>query len=95
MIGGVRDLDKMEAVAEAEEFDPASFTAMRLELASFQSVREFCDQVEQFRMDRPIDRFVPERSMDIYTHSKASSLPHPSLPLPSYPNIRTHTTTAA
>lgn len=39
VIGAVRDLDKMAAVAEAEEFDMKSFTPMKLDLASFQSTR--------------------------------------------------------
>jgi protochlorophyllide reductase len=58
VIGACRDLDKMAAVAEAEEFDMSSFTAMELDLASFGSVRSFCNALDSFRSDRPVDRLV-------------------------------------
>ena len=53
VVGAVRDLDKMEAVAEIDEFDPDSFTAMHCELNSFESVRQFCHDLEKVRCHRP------------------------------------------
>jgi len=58
VIGAVRDLDKMEAVAEIDEFDRDSFTPMHCELNSFESVRQFCEQVETLRGDKPLDRLI-------------------------------------
>lgn len=58
VIGAVRDLDKMEAVAEVDGFDMDNFTPMYCELNSFESVREFCKKVDQFRLSKPIDRLI-------------------------------------
>lgn len=58
VIGAVRDVDKMEAVAELDGFDLDHFTPLRCELNSFQSVREFCDTLDEFRMDKPLDRLI-------------------------------------
>ncbi|CAJ1945934.1 unnamed protein product [Cylindrotheca closterium] len=58
VIGAVRDLDKMQAVAEIDGFPKDSFTPMYCEMNSFESVREFCDNVDKFRGDHPIDRLV-------------------------------------
>jgi len=58
VIGAVRDLDKMEIVAEMEEFDKDSFTAMECDLASYASVDRFCAELEKFTMGRPIDRLA-------------------------------------
>merc|ERR1719305_666456 len=44
VVGAVCDLDKMEAVAEIEDFDMSCFTPMQVELNSFESVRTFCDE---------------------------------------------------
>jgi len=48
----------MEAVAEIDGFDMDNFTPMYCELNSFDSVREFCDKVDEFRMSKPIDRLI-------------------------------------
>jgi light-dependent protochlorophyllide reductase len=48
----------MEAVAEIDGFDMSSFTPMYCELNSFDSVRKFCDCVEEFRLSKPIDRLI-------------------------------------
>jgi light-dependent protochlorophyllide reductase len=48
----------MEAVAEVDGFDMNRFTPLYCELNSFQSVREFCDKVDEFRLSKPIDRLV-------------------------------------
>jgi len=58
VIGAVRDLDKMEVVAEMDEFDTANFTPMYCELNSFASVKEFCRNVEEFKCTKPIDRLI-------------------------------------
>jgi len=58
VIGAVRDLDKMQAVAEIDRFPMDDFTPMYCEMNSFESVREFCDNVDKFRGEHPIDRLV-------------------------------------
>jgi protochlorophyllide reductase len=58
VVGAVRDLDKMEAVAEVEGFPEEDFTAMEVELNSFDSVRKFCDELNTMKMGRPIDRLI-------------------------------------
>mmetsp|Transcript_128504 Transcript_128504/g.399872 ORF Transcript_128504/g.399872 Transcript_128504/m.399872 type:complete len:755 (-) Transcript_128504:260-2524(-) len=58
VIGGVRDLEKMSVVAELDGFDTDDFTPMYLDLASFDSVQKFAEELEKFRGDRPIDRLA-------------------------------------
>jgi len=58
VIGAVRDMDKMEAVAEIDGFDMDHFTPIECELNSFASVRQFCDSLDEFRMDKPLDRLI-------------------------------------
>jgi len=58
VIGAVRDVDKMAAVAEVDDFSVEDFTAMQVELNSLDSVREFCDKVNEFRLDKPLDRLI-------------------------------------
>lgn len=58
VVGAVRDLDKMEAVAELDGFDMDNFTPMHLELNSFESVHKFCDELSEFKMTKPIDRLI-------------------------------------
>ena len=58
VVGAVRDLDKMEIVAEIEDFDKESFTPMQVELNSFESVRQFCKDLDKFRAAKPIDRLI-------------------------------------
>lgn len=48
----------MEAVAEVDGFDLDNFTPMYCELNSFDSVRQFCDKVDEFRLSQPIDRLI-------------------------------------
>jgi len=48
----------MEAVAEVDGFDMDNFTPMYCELNSFDSVREFCDSLDKFRLSKPIDRLI-------------------------------------
>jgi NAD(P)-dependent dehydrogenase (short-subunit alcohol dehydrogenase family) len=58
VVGAVRDLDKMEAVAELDGFDMDNFTPMHCELNSFQSVRDFCDSLKEFKLGKPVDRLI-------------------------------------
>jgi protochlorophyllide reductase len=58
VVGAVRDLDKMEAVAEIEGFNENDFTAMEVELNSFDSVRGFCEDLKKMKMGKPIDRLI-------------------------------------
>ena len=58
MVGAVRDLDKMEAVAEIDGFGMENFTPMHCELNSFESVRNFCSELEEFKLTKPIDRLI-------------------------------------
>ncbi|CAJ1335235.1 unnamed protein product [Effrenium voratum] len=58
VVGAVRDLEKMQVVAELEGFDMDSFTPMQVDLASFESVKAFTEELDKFRGDRPIDRLV-------------------------------------
>ena len=58
VVGAVRDLDKMEAVAEIDEFNMEDFTPMELELNSFESVRDFCAELDEFKLGRPLDRLI-------------------------------------
>eukprot|EP00286_Rhodomonas_abbreviata_P029000 CAMPEP_0181315520 /NCGR_PEP_ID=MMETSP1101-20121128/15423_1 /TAXON_ID=46948 /ORGANISM="Rhodomonas abbreviata, Strain Caron Lab Isolate" /LENGTH=605 /DNA_ID=CAMNT_0023422741 /DNA_START=36 /DNA_END=1853 /DNA_ORIENTATION=+ len=58
VVGAVRDLDKMELVAELDGFDPENFTPMHVELANFTSVRDFCDRLKDFKAAKPIDRLI-------------------------------------
>lgn len=58
VIGAVRDLDKMDVVAELDGFDMDNFTPMYCELTSFESVRELCQNIKDFKMGKPIDRLI-------------------------------------
>eukprot|EP00747_Dinoflagellata_sp_TGD_P125335 gnl/TRDRNA2_/TRDRNA2_174142_c1_seq1.p1 gnl/TRDRNA2_/TRDRNA2_174142_c1~~gnl/TRDRNA2_/TRDRNA2_174142_c1_seq1.p1 ORF type:complete len:731 (+),score=146.84 gnl/TRDRNA2_/TRDRNA2_174142_c1_seq1:31-2223(+) len=58
VVGAVRDLAKMNVVAEAEGFDMNDFTPMYLDLASFDSVDKFAQELDSFRGDHPIDRLA-------------------------------------
>jgi NAD(P)-dependent dehydrogenase (short-subunit alcohol dehydrogenase family) len=58
VVGAVRDMEKMEAVAEMDELDMSSFTPMQLELNSFDSVKQFCEQLDEFKAAKPIDRLI-------------------------------------
>lgn len=58
VIGAVRDLDKMDVVAELDGFNKDNFTPMHCELNSFESVSELCDKVKEFSLGKPIDRLI-------------------------------------
>ena len=48
----------MEVVAEVDGFDMEHFTPMYCELNSFESIRSFCKNVDQFRGSKPLDRLI-------------------------------------
>ena len=49
----------MAAVAELDGYDnDENFTPMEVELNSFESVRNFCNNLKEFKMTKPIDRLV-------------------------------------
>ena len=58
VVGAVRDLEKMDVVAEIEDFDRSCFTAMEVELNSFASVRKFVKDLDAFRLNKPVDRLI-------------------------------------
>ena len=58
VVGAVRDMEKMEAVAEIEGFSTDFFTPMEVELNSFQSVRDFCAELDQWKSGKPLDRLI-------------------------------------
>ncbi|KAL7512786.1 hypothetical protein ACHAXN_010770 [Cyclotella atomus] len=58
VVGAVRDVDKMEAVAEIDEFDMENFKIMELELNSFASVEKFCAELQEYQLAKPIDRLI-------------------------------------
>ena len=58
VVGAVRDIDKMEAVAEVDGFNMENFTPMHVELNDFTSVRQFCDDLKEFKKAKPLDRLV-------------------------------------
>lgn len=58
VVGAVRDLDKMEVVAEMDDFDMNNFTPLQVELNSFDSVHQFCTRLKEFKLSKPVDRLV-------------------------------------
>jgi protochlorophyllide reductase len=58
VIGAVRDLVKMNVVAEVEGFNMEDFTPMHIDLGSFKSVHNFVEELDEFRGDHPIDRLA-------------------------------------
>lgn len=58
VVGAVRDIYKMEAVAEIDGFPMDRFTPMQCELNSFDSVRCFCDELKKWKGGKNIDRLI-------------------------------------
>jgi len=57
VVCAVRDAEKMKAIAEKEKFDPSRYAIMDLDLASFDSVKRFANDLKK-RKSRPLDRLV-------------------------------------
>ncbi|KAJ1488269.1 hypothetical protein T484DRAFT_1783813, partial [Baffinella frigidus] len=58
VVGAVRDLDKMEVVAEEDEFDLENFTPMQVELNNFTSVNDFVERLMEFKAAKHVDRLI-------------------------------------
>lgn len=58
VICAVRDPAKMDEVAKREGIKSSDYTAMKLELASFQSVRDFVRNLKAFKSVRPLNHLV-------------------------------------
>lgn len=58
VFGAVRDMEKMRLVAEDEGISLESFTPLHVDLNSFASVREFCDELNKVKLNRQIDRLI-------------------------------------
>jgi len=58
VICAVRDVEKMNLIAELDEFNKNDYTVLECDLASFASVRKFVDNLKEFKCDRPLDRLV-------------------------------------
>jgi hypothetical protein len=78
VVGAVRDLDKMEVVAEEDEFDPESFTPMQIELNNFTSVNDFVERLMLFKAAKPVDRLILNAGV-----SFSSPPPFPTLSPPA------------
>ena len=58
VICAVRDIDKMEVIAEVDDIPMDKISIIPVDLNSFASVKKFTDEVNEFRLDRPLDRLV-------------------------------------
>lgn len=58
VICGVRDPKKMDEVAKEEGIKSSDYTAMKLELASLKSVRDFVRNLKAFNPTRPLDHLI-------------------------------------
>mmetsp|Transcript_29007 Transcript_29007/g.66373 ORF Transcript_29007/g.66373 Transcript_29007/m.66373 type:complete len:370 (-) Transcript_29007:523-1632(-) len=58
VIMAVRDVEKAKAVAKELNFPDNSYTAMKLELASLQSVRDFVANLKAFKSARPLTHLI-------------------------------------
>lgn len=58
VICAVRDVEKMQLIAEEDELNAKDFTIMDCDLQSFASVRKFASNLKDFKAGRPIDRLV-------------------------------------
>jgi len=58
IVCAVRDVEKMKAVAKENGIKSDTFTAMQLELASLQSVRDFVRNLKAFKSARPLTHLI-------------------------------------
>ena len=87
VICAVRDPSKMDKAAKEIGMSKNNYLAMKLELGSFQSVKDFVDNLKSFTIARPAinhlicNAAVPQRKRGSHT---AHGLPrHPQRPTPS------------
>ena len=57
VILAVRDIEKMQKIADQEGFDKSSYSILELDLASFQSTKNFYKKLQSIK-NRPLDRLV-------------------------------------
>lgn len=58
LVCACRDVEKMEKIAKSNSFPEDSYTVKKLDLSSFQSVKEFVGDLKSFKGSRPLDRLV-------------------------------------
>ena len=58
VICAVRDITKMEVIAEIDAIPLDKISIMHVDLNSFDSVKKFTENFNDFRMNRPLDRLV-------------------------------------
>ena len=58
VVGAMRYLDKIDVVVQIDRFDLNNFTPVHCEMNSFDSVRKFCRNLEEFKCSKPIDRLI-------------------------------------
>lgn len=72
IICAVRDPKKMEEVAKQVGIPSSAFTAMKLELASQQSVYDFVKNLRAFKLGRPLQHLVCNAAVYLPTDPKAA-----------------------
>ena len=70
MIAAVRDPLKMEAMADKAGLSTDDFVALELQLASFQSVKDFATDVKRALGNRALDRLVCNAAVYLPTDPK-------------------------
>jgi protochlorophyllide reductase len=73
VICGVRDVAKMQRVAQELNLDPSLFTIRSLDLSSFDSVRKFAKEVKAVKGGKPLDALVCNAAVYL-----------PALPTPTF-----------
>lgn len=58
VVSACRDVENMKKLAEDAGFDPARHCVLELDLASFQSTRNFVTKLNALKKGRPLDRLV-------------------------------------
>jgi protochlorophyllide reductase len=58
VFGVTRNMKKMRTAAKDEDFPDEDFTPIKAKLDSFESVRSFCKELDQLKLNRPIDRLI-------------------------------------
>jgi len=58
VFGTTRNLKKMRNTAKDLDFPDDDFTPLKVKLDSLESVRSFCKELDQLKLNRPIDRLI-------------------------------------
>ena len=72
VVAAVRDTKKMDAVAKENGISKNSYVAMKLELASLQSVKDFVDNLKLFLPARPLNHLICNAAVYLPTDPKPS-----------------------